>query len=308
MALSFGPFVLGGNVFGWTVQREDAFRLLDAFVERGGKAIDTADVYPSWAPGAQGGESEQLIGEWLTARKNRSQVLVATKVAKWKAQPGLSPKNIRAAIEGSLRRLGTDHVDLYYAHEDDLAVPQLEYLTTFDALVKEGKVRALGASNFTPGRLASALALARENGLRTFEVSQDHWNLVERGIERTLVPLLEKEGLKELPYWSLASGFLTGKYRPGGRVESARAGSASKYLDDPRNVALLGVMDDLAASHGVSVTAIALTWLKAHFVVAAPIASARTAAQLDALFECAKVTLSPGEVEKLSTATAPPPA
>lgn len=306
MALSFGPFVLGGNVFGWTVGREEAFRLLDAFVERGGKAIDTADVYSSWAPGAQGGESEQLIGEWLAARKNRGQVLIATKVAKWKAQPGLSPENIRTAIEGSLRRLGTDHVDLYYAHEDDLNVPQLEYLTAFDALVKEGKVRALGASNFTPDRLASALALARQNGLRAFEVSQDHWNLVERGIERSLVPLLEKEGLKELPYWSLASGFLTGKYRSGAHVESARAGSASKYLDDPKNVALLGLMDELASAHGVSVTAIALAWLKAQPVVAAPIASARTVDQLDALFECAKATLSPSDVEKLSAATAPP--
>ena len=304
MALSFGPFVLGGNVFGWTVGREEAFRLLDAFIAQGGKAIDTADVYSSWAPGAQGGESERLIGEWLAARRNRSQVLIATKVAKWKAQPGLSPENIRAAIEGSLRRLGTDHVDLYYAHEDDLNVPQLEYLSTFDALVKEGKVRALGASNFTPDRLASALALARQNGLRAFEVSQDHWNLVERGIEQSLVPLLEKEGLKELPYWSLASGFLTGKYRPHAHVESARAGSASKYLDDPRNVALLGLMDELAAAHGVSVTAIALAWLKAHPGVAAPIASARTVDQLDALFECAKVTLSPTEVEKLSAATA----
>ncbi|MDF2697184.1 MAG: NADP-dependent aryl-alcohol dehydrogenase, partial [Labilithrix sp.] len=233
MALSFGPFVLGGNVFGWTVGREDGFRLLDAFVERGGKAVDPADIYVSWAPGGQGGESEQLIGEWLAARKNRDQVLIATKVAKWKTQPGLSPKNIRDAIEGSLRRLGTDHVDLYYAHEDDLNVPQLDYLTTFDALVKEGKVRALGASNFTPDRLASALAIARQNGLRPFEVSQDHWNLVDRGIEQSLVPLLEKEGLTELPYWSLASGFLTGKYRPGAHVESARADGASKYLEHP---------------------------------------------------------------------------
>jgi len=306
MALSFGPFVLGGNVFGWTVGREEAFRLLDAFVERGGKAIDTADVYSSWAPGAQGGESEQLIGEWLAARKNRGQVLIATKVAKWKAQPGLSPENIRTAIEGSLRRLGTDHVDLYYADEDVPTGAPLECLTCVDALVKEGTVRALGASNFTPDRLASALALARQNGLRAFEVSQDHWNLVERGIERSLVPLLEKEGLKELPYWSLASGFLTGKYRSGAHVESARAGSASKYLDDPKNVALLGLMDELASAHGVSVTAIALAWLKAQPVVAAPIASARTVDQLDALFECAKATLSPSDVEKLSAATAPP--
>ncbi|ATB50459.1 aldo/keto reductase [Corallococcus macrosporus] len=305
MSLSFGPFILGGNVFGWTVGRDDAFRILDAFVDRGGTALDTADVYSDWAPGATGGDSEKIIGEWLASRGNRSKVVVATKVAKWKAQPGLSAANIRAAIEGSLKRLQTDYVDLYYAHEDDAKVEQSEYLTAFDALVKEGKVRALGASNFTPERLASALAFSRGNGLRAFEVSQDHWNLVARGLERTLVPLLEKEGLKELPYWSLASGFLTGKYRPGEKVESSRAGSAERYLAEPRNVALLGALDEVARAHRVSVTAVSLTWLRAQRVVGAPIASARTEVQLGALFESATLTLSPDELGKLSAITAP---
>jgi aryl-alcohol dehydrogenase-like predicted oxidoreductase len=305
MSLSFGPFVLGGNVFGWTVARDEAFRILDAFVERGGTAIDTADVYSEWAPGAKGGDSEELIGQWLAARKSRSKVRIATKVAKWRAQRGLSAANIRAALEGSLRRLQTDYVDLYYAHEDDLAVAQSEYLTAFDALVKEGKVRALGASNFTPERLSSALAFSRAHGLSAFEVSQDHWNLVERTIEADLVPLLEKEGLKELPYWSLASGFLTGKYRPGKKTESSRAGAAEKYLASPRNVALLGVLDEVAAVHGVSVTAVSLAWLRSHPVVGAPIASARTTQQLDALFECATLTLSRDEIARLSALTSP---
>lgn len=303
MALDFGPFVLGGNVFGWTADREESFRVLDAFVAQGGKAIDTADVYSDWAPGGKGGESEQILGEWFALRKNRHKVVLATKVAKWSAHPGLSAKNIRAAIEGSLRRLRTDSVDLYYAHEDDAKVAQSEYLTAFDALVKEGKVHALGASNFTPERLASALAFSREHGLRAFEVSQDHWNLVEREVERALVPLLAKEGLRELPYWSLAKGFLTGKYRPGKSVESSRAGAASTYLQTKENVALLAKLDELAHAHRVSVAAISLAWLRAQRTVAAPIASARTVEQLAPLLESATVELSSYELGSLSAIT-----
>ncbi|AKT42503.1 aldo/keto reductase [Chondromyces crocatus] len=303
--IDVGPIVLGGNVFGWTVERDDAFRILDAFVDKGGRAIDTADVYPAWAEGRKGGESEQMIGEWLAARGHRSKLVIATKVAKWKERPGLSPANIRTAIEGSLRRLQTDHVDIYYAHEDDQNVQQAEYLDAFDRLVKEGKVRALGASNFTPERLASALALSRANGLRPFQFSQDHWNLVERGIEKTLVPLLQKEGLKELPYWSLASGFLTGKYRPGQKVDSMRAGSAGKYLTDPKNVTLLGALDEISAAHKTSVAAVALAWLHAQPVVAAPLASARTIEQLGPLFDAASLRLTAEEVSKLSAITAP---
>jgi aryl-alcohol dehydrogenase-like predicted oxidoreductase len=305
MSLSFGPFVLGGNVFGWTVARNDAFQVLDAFVDRGGVAIDTADVYSVWAPGAKGGDSEQILGEWLAARGHRHSVVIATKVAKWSAHPGLSAANIRAAVDDSLKRLQTDYIDLYYAHQDDEKVEQSEYLTAFDALVKAGKVRALGASNFTPERLSSALALSRKHGLAAFEVSQDHWNLVERDVERTLVPVLEKEGLKELPYWSLASGFLTGKYRPGQQVDSSRAGAAGKYLSVPQNLQLLGALDELAAAHRVSVTAVALAWLRAQRVVAAPIASARTVEQLTALFESATLELAPAEVAQLSGITAP---
>ncbi|HET9991351.1 MAG TPA: aldo/keto reductase [Kofleriaceae bacterium] len=298
--LDFGSFVLGGNVFGWTVEREEGFRILDVFVDRGGRMIDTADAYP---PGGEGGGSEAMIGEWIASRGQRDRVAIATKVAKWPKQRGLSAANITSAIEGSLRRLRTDHVDLYYAHEDDPNVEQSEYVAAFDRLVREGKVHALGASNFTPERLHSALEVARTHGLRGFEVSQDHWNLVERKLERTLLPVIEREGLKELPYYSLASGFLTGKYRPGRSAASARASRASKYLDDPRNVKLLSALDELAGHHSASVAGVALAWLRAHAVVAAPIASARTVDQLDSLFEAGTIKLAPVEVAKLSAIT-----
>lgn len=297
-APTFGPIILGGNVFGWTVSRDDAFTLLDAYVDKGGRAIDTADAYPAWVPGNRGGESEEIIGAWLAARKQRDRVIIATKVAKWPTQRGLSAKNIAGAIEGSLRRLQTDHVDVYFAHEDDPAVEQAEYLAAFDALVKAGKVRTLGASNFTPARLTSALELSRARGLAAFEVSQDHWNLVERGIERDLVPLLEREHIVETPFWSLASGFLTGKYRPGTDVESARSRSASRYLADPANVQLLAELDAIAKAHRASVTAVSLAWLRAQRCIAAPIASARTVEQLEPLFE--QVTLTADELGRLS--------
>ena len=299
--LDFGTFVLGGNVFGWTVEREEGFRILDAFVERGGRMIDTADAYP---PGGEGGGSESMIGEWLASRGQRDRIAIATKVAKWPKQRGLSAANIASAVEGSLRRLRTDHIDVYYAHEDDTSVDQSEYVAAFDRLVREGKVHALGASNFTPERLQSALAIARANNLCGFSISQDHWNLVERKVERTLVPVIEREGLVELPYFALASGFLTGKYRPARSAASARATRASKYLEDPRNVRLLSALDELAAHHQASVAAIALAWLRAHAVVGAPIASARTVDQLDSLFEAGTIRLAPAEVAKLSAVTA----
>ncbi|MCA9611802.1 MAG: aldo/keto reductase [Polyangiales bacterium] len=302
MPLDFGPLVLGGNVFGWSADRATSFRVLDGFLARGGLSIDTADVYAEWAD--RGGVSEEILGQWMAERGNRSKVVIATKVAKSQVRRGLSPANLRAAIEDSLRRLRTDYVDLYYAHEDDADVPQAAYLETFDALVKEGKVRSLGASNFTAERLGSALALCRENGWATFEVSQDHWNLVDRQLERTLVPLLEREGLVELPYWALASGFLTGKYRPGVDVDSVRAsGVQKKYLQDPRSLAALAELDRLAKRHEVSVASVALTWLRSRPTVGAPIASARTEEQLDALFE--RPALTEDELATLSQITAP---
>jgi aryl-alcohol dehydrogenase-like predicted oxidoreductase len=290
-----GSIVLGGNVFGWTVAKPDAFRLLDAYVDRGGIAIDTADLYSAWGPGNHGGESETILGSWLRERGNRDKVVICTKVAKWSERPGLAPANVRAAVDGSLRRLGTDYIDLYYAHQDDPDVPQEDYVAVFDELVRAGKVRTLGASNFTPERLGSAIAIARAGALARFEVSQDHYNLVERGLEQSLLPVLRREAVIELPYWALAKGFLTGKYRPGAPVDSARAGAAGAYL--AQHAALLPVLDELAAAHRVSVAAIALAWLRAQPGIGAPIASARTVEQLAPLFEVA--TLSADELARL---------
>ncbi|MCI2264709.1 aldo/keto reductase [Sediminivirga luteola] len=301
--LDFGTLVLGGNVFGWTADREESFRILDAFVAAGGKSIDTADVYSAWAEGNSGGESETIIGEWLASRGNRESVVLATKVFQHPQRPGLSPGNVRQAIEDSLRRLRTDYVDLYYAHRDDPDVPQEEYIAVFDELVRAGKAREVGATTFTAARLRSAVKIAKDNGLTPFTVSQDPYNLVERGIEADVLPAVQELGLVELPYWSLASGFLTGKYRPGKEVDSVRAGKAAGYLDEPRNLMLLGLLDELAAERGVSMAAVALAWLRTRPAVPAPIASARTVEQLPALVESMNLDLTADEIVALNDAS-----
>ena len=295
-SLDFGPVVLGGNVFGWTADKAESFAVLDAFVAAGGRSIDTADVYSSWVDGNSGGDSEQIIGEWLESRGNRDSVVIGTKVAMWSDLPGLGAENIRTAVEGSLRRLRTDYIDLYYAHQDDMDVAQEEYVATFAALVAEGKVRELGASNFTAERLRSAVTIAKDAGLTPFTIAQDRYNLVERGLETSNIPTLVELGITELPFSSLASGFLSGKYRAGVTIDSPRAGGASAYLES--NGALLEVLDDLAAEHGVSVASISLAWLRAQPVVGAPIASARNLEQLPALLEV--VELSAEELARLS--------
>jgi aryl-alcohol dehydrogenase-like predicted oxidoreductase len=303
--LDFGPVVLGGNVFGWTADRDASFAVLDAFVDGGGRAIDTADVYSEWVAGNSGGDSETIIGEWLASRGRRDDVVIATKVFSLSSRPGLSAANIEAAAEDSLRRLQTDRIDLYFAHRDDAHVPQEEYLGAFDRLVTAGKVREVGASNFTAERLRSAASVAADGGLTPFTVAQDLWSLVARDIEYALVPTLDELGIVEIPYAALAGGFLTGKYRPGTTVDSARAGSASKHLDDPRSLDLLDALDDVAAAHQVSDTAVALAWLRVQATVAAPIASARTAEQVGPLLESAHVELTPQQLELLSETTAP---
>jgi aryl-alcohol dehydrogenase-like predicted oxidoreductase len=297
--LDFGPLVLGGNTFGWTSDKAQSFAVLDKFVDAGGTSIDTADSYSAWVPGNSGGESETIIGEWLASRGHRDRIVLATKVFSMPTHPGLSAANIRAEVEESLRRLKTDYLDLYYAHRDDESVPQTEYMAAFDGLVKAGKVREIGASNFTYERITSANSIAKESGLTPFSVAQDHYNLVDRGLDEVL-PKLSGIGITELPYAALASGFLTGKYRPGVAVESARAGGASKYLNDPKNVTLLSTLDVIAASHGVSVTAVALAWLRQQTGVGAPIASARTIEQLDQLIESFTLGLTLDELDKLA--------
>ena len=228
-----------------------------------------------------------------------------TKVSSLPSRAGLSPANLVAAVEDSLRRLQPDHLDLYYAHQDDQDVDQADYVAAFDGLVRQGKVREVGASNFSAARLASALDIAADAGLTPFTVAQDRWNLVQRDLERTLVPTLAARGVVELPYSSLASGFLTGKYRPGQRVDSVRAGSAGAYLDKPGVGDLLTALDEIAEAHATSVTAVSLAWLREQDAVGAPIASARTSAQVQPLLDSARVALTDEELRRLGGASAP---
>ena len=304
-AVDFGPVMLGGNVFGWTADRDASFAVLDAFVDGGGRSIDTADAYSAWIPGNSGGESETIIGEWFARSGRRDEVVLGTKVFSLESRHGLSAANIAAAAEDSLRRLRTDRIDVYFAHHDDPAVPQEEYLTAFDRLVRDGKVLEVGASNFSADRLRSAAEVARNGGLTPFTVAQDPWSLVARRIEYELVPTLDELGLVELPYAALGGGFLTGKYRPGASVDSPRAARAMALLDDPRNLQLLEVLDDVAAVHGVSVAAVALAWLRTQPTVGAPIASARSVDQVAPLLESARVELTTQQLELISESTAP---
>jgi aryl-alcohol dehydrogenase-like predicted oxidoreductase len=304
-ALDFGPVMLGGNVFGWTADRDASFAVLDAFLDAGGRSIDTADVYSAWVAGNSGGESETIIGDWLASRGVRDRVVVATKVSSLEGRRGLSAANIAAAADDSLRRLRTDRIDLYFAHRDDETVEQDETMQAFHALVTAGKVREIGASNFPPARLRSAARIAAASGLTPYTVAQDRWSLVERDAEIDLVPTVGELGMVEVPYSSLAGGFLTGKYRPGVEVPSQRAHRASAYLQDPRNRDLLDALDDVAAEHRVSVTAVALAWLREQPHVAAPIASARTPEQVADLIQSASVALTRQQLELLSAPTGP---
>ena len=298
------PLCLGGNVFGWTADEAQSFATLDAYAAAGGNFVDTADVYSAWAPGNSGGESEAILGRWMAGRGNRDRIVVATKVGKLAGLTGLSAKTIRSAAEASLRRLGTDHIDLYYAHSDDPATPLDETLGAFDALVREGKVRAVAASNYTASRLSEALEVSRAAGFARFEALQPHYNLVHRAeYEGALSDLCVREGLSCFPYYALASGFLSGKYRPGTSVEGARAGAAAKYLDD-RGVRALAALDPVAAARETTVAAVALAWLLARPAVVAPVASARTPAQLAELLPAVTLRLTDEEVRRLDAASA----
>ncbi len=303
-SLDLGPLVLGGNVFGWTADRDQSHAVLDAFVDGGGRSIDTADVYSRWVPGHTGGESETVIGEWLAARGRRDDVEIHTKVFSKPDRPGLGARNIVLAAEDSLRRLQTDHLDLYYAHRDDPEVAPEEYVVAFDSLVRAGKVREVGASNFTSDRLTAALDVAATQGLTGFTVAQDQWNLVERELETSLLPTLKSRGLVELPYAGLAGGFLTGKYRPGTEVDSARASSAGRYLERPGSADLLAALDETAAAHDTTVASVALAWLAAQPTVGAPIASARTVEQLPALLAGARLRLTKEQLARLDAVSA----
>ncbi|HYQ74804.1 aldo/keto reductase [Cellulomonas sp.] len=299
------PLNLGGNVFGWTADEQASFAVLDAFAEAGGSFVDTADVYSEWGDGHEGGESEATIGRWMAARGNRADVVVATKVGKLSTRRGTSRAVVRAAIDDSLKRLGTDYVDLYYAHEDDQETPLEETVAALGEVVADGKARYVAASNFSPERLAEALRIADDLGVARFVALQPHYNLVHRAAyEGPLQELAVREGLGVLPYSSLASGFLTGKYRDGSpAVDSPRAGSAGRYLDD-RGRRVLAALDEVAAAHGTSVTAVSLAWLRVQPGVVAPIASARSVEQLPDLLAGATLELSDDEITALSDASA----
>ncbi|HVV09666.1 aldo/keto reductase [Amycolatopsis sp.] len=294
---------LGGNVFGWTADKQQSFTVLDAYAAAGGNFVDTADSYMARVPGNSGGESETIIGEWLAGRGNRDEFVIATKVGSWAKRPGLSARNIREAAEDSLRRLQTDHIDLYYAHKPDPDTPLEETLAAFDELVRAGKVRYIAGSNYTAEGLAEALSISDKNGLARFVALQPHYNLVEREFEQDLAPLLQQEGLSCLPYFSLAKGFLTGKYRSReANADSPRAEGAVSYLDH-RGERVLEALDEIAAAHGSSPAAVSLAWLAAQPTVAAPIASARNTEQLADLVASVELRLTSDELARLSDAS-----
>jgi len=298
------PLNLGGNVFGWTADEQTSFAVLDAFVDGGGNFVDTADSYSAWVPGHSGGESESLIGAWLDRTGRRDDVVVATKVSRHPQFPGLSPDNVAKAIDASLARLRTDHVDLYYAHFDDESVPMAEVAGAFSRLIDDGKVRHVAISNLSPARIDEWFAAVEADGLHRPVALQPQYSLVERGFETDgMRDAARRHDLVVVPYYALASGFLTGKYRPGADVDSVRAGGASRYLDD-RGVRVLGALDDVAAAHGTSVTAVALAWLRQQETVAAPIASARTPEQVGDLLASTRVELAEAELAVLTEASA----
>ena len=305
--LEIAPLALGGNVFGWTADREASFAVLDAFVAGGGDFVDTADGYSHWVPGHTGGESETIIGAWMADRGTRDRVTVATKVSTHPSFSGLAGDNVRAAADASLQRLGTDRIDLYYAHFDDAQTPLEEMVAAFSGLVDAGKVRAIGVSNYTAERVDEWFGIARAGGYHLPVALQPHYNLMERDFETNgLRAAAEREGLSVFPYFSLAEGFLAGKYREAGDAVAAgasdRAEEAIRYLDD-RGRAVLAALDAAAAAHGVEVASVALAWLRQQPTVAAPLASARSTGQLTALLASMELELSAAELEVLAAAS-----
>jgi aryl-alcohol dehydrogenase-like predicted oxidoreductase len=300
--VAVSPLCLGGNAFGWTADEEASVAVLDAYAAAGGNFVDTADGYGNWVEGNLRGMSERIIGRWTAARGNRDELVIATKVGRAQGMRGLRAETIRAGVEESLDRLQTDRIDLYYAHADDPDTPLEETLGAFDALVREGKVLHVAASNYTAPRLAEALRVSDREGFARYVALQPEYNLVSRSeYEGELQDLCTAEGLACMPYYALASGFLTGKYRPGGpAVESARAASAGKHLEGGAGV--LDALDEVAAAHSTTVSAVALAWLRSQPGVTTPIASARTPEQLAELLPMAEIELSPEELDRLGRA------
>jgi len=305
--LTTPPLILGGNVFGWTADEATSFAVLDAFVAGGGTMIDTADVYSAWKPGHVGGESETVIGAWLRRRGRRDDVQITTKVGLLPIGDGkgLQPAHIATAVDASLRRLGTDYIDLYLAHRDDATTDQDAVAAAFDALVAGGKVRVIGASNFTADRLDSAIAAQVKGGFAKYQVLQNEYNLLERsGYEGAVQDYCVAHGIGMTPYYGLASGYLTGKYRDADAITGARAHSVAKYAkaNGPR---VLAALDHVSAAHGVSLAVVALAWIAAQPGIAAPIASATSVAQVEELLGVMRLTLSADDLATLNAASPP---
>jgi aryl-alcohol dehydrogenase-like predicted oxidoreductase len=293
---------LGGNVFGWTANRDESFAVLDAYTAGGGNFVDTADVYMAGAPGNSGGESETIIGEWLAARPGkRDDFIIATKVGKLPGLDNLRAETIRKAADDSLKRLGVEAIDLYYAHFDDPDTPLAETLGAFGKLIEAGKVRHIAASNYSGARLTEALEIAERDGLPRYVALQPHYNLMERDYESDQMAVCEREDIACFPFYALAKGFLTGKYRPGGeKIDSVRAEGASQYLDE-RGEKMLSALDAIAAAHGVQPAAVAVAWLREQPTVLAPIASARNEKQLEPLIASASLQLTSEELDRLTS-------
>lgn len=299
------PLSLGGNVFGWTADRDTSFEVLDAFHAGGGDFIDTADAYSAWAPGNSGGESETLIGEWLASRAPRD-VVVATKVSQHPEFRGLSAKNVRAAAEASLSRLGLDTIDLYYAHFDDADTPLEETVAAFADLVRDGLVRYVGVSNYSAARIREWISLAEAAGVDLPVAVQPHYNLVHRTeVEREIVPVAEQYGMSLVPYYALASGFLTGKYRGGDAASGSPRAEGAAKLATPAGLALIDALEEVGAAHDASIASTALAWLRAQPTVAAPIASASKVSQVADLLAGAALELTADEIALLSAASEP---
>ena len=302
--LEIAPLVFGGNVFGWTADDQNSFKLLDRFVEQGFNTIDTADVYSAWAPGLEGGESEAVIGRWLKQRGRRDEVVLIRKVGMLERRKGLSAANIEAAIDDTLSRMGTDYLDVYFAHIDDQEVPLEETLAAFDRLIQAGKVRAIGASNYSAERLAQALAISQEQGLARYELMQPLYNLYDRAdFESTQAPLAKEHELGVVSYFSLASGFLTGKYRQLSDLEGKSRGDFVKGYFNERGLRVLDALMSVAEELSAKPAQVALAWLLHQPQLTAPIVSATSLAQLDEILGSVELTLPQELLTKLDTAS-----
>jgi len=300
------PFAFGGNVFGWTADEKQSFAILDGFVDAGLDFIDTADVYSTWGPGHKGGESETVIGNWLKRSGKRDKVIIATKVGKpmGEGKKGLSRKYITRAVEDSLKRLQTDYIDLYQSHEDDLDTPLLETMETFTDLVIQGKVRAIGASNFSGARLREAISVSLDNNLEPYQCFQPEYNLYARQqYEKEFEPICREKNIGVISYYSLASGFLTGKYRSENDLSQSVRGQGVKKMFTPRGFKILAALDKVAAEHQVTQAAVALAWIMARPGVTAPIASATSIKQLNELVKATELKLSSDAIDLLTVAS-----